>query len=101
MRAHLYFIGLTLALTTGLFGADNFLTPQEKAAGWVLLFDGKTLNGWEPSLPAGIPRGRCSEKEEGVRTAGRCAGARLQSTVVYRFPGASLHRARRFTLGGG
>jgi hypothetical protein len=25
---------------------DNTLTPAEEAAGWQLLFDGKTLNGW-------------------------------------------------------
>src|SRR5262249_30880757 len=25
------------------------LTPQEKAAGWVLLFDGKSLDGWTTS----------------------------------------------------
>ena len=29
--------------------ADNELTAQEKAAGWRLLFDGKTLNGWMTS----------------------------------------------------
>jgi Domain of Unknown Function (DUF1080) len=44
-------IGMMLALTAGLFGADNVLTPQEKAAGWVLLFDGKTLNGWDSAVP--------------------------------------------------
>ena len=26
--------------------ADNTMTPAEKEAGWVLLFDGKTMNGW-------------------------------------------------------
>src|SRR5579872_5518730 len=29
--------------------ADNELTPEEKAAGWILLFDGKTLDGWKRS----------------------------------------------------
>src|SRR6185312_12977676 len=32
--------------------AMNQLTPQEKAQGWQLLFDGKTLSGWHPSAPA-------------------------------------------------
>ena len=27
----------------------NVLTPEEKAAGWQLLFDGKSLNGWKAS----------------------------------------------------
>src|SRR3984893_17076555 len=30
-----------------LDAADNQLTAQEKAAGWRLLFDGKTYAGWE------------------------------------------------------
>jgi hypothetical protein len=29
----------------------NSLTPQEKAQGWQLLFDGKTLNGWHSQAP--------------------------------------------------
>jgi Domain of Unknown Function (DUF1080) len=40
---------LTLALVTSwsAFAADNHLTPQEKAQGWILLFDGKSLKGWD------------------------------------------------------
>lgn len=29
-----------------LFGADNQLTSEEQSTGWVLLFDGKTSDGW-------------------------------------------------------
>ena len=32
--------------------AINTLTPQERAQGWELLFDGKTLTGWHPQAPA-------------------------------------------------
>jgi hypothetical protein len=35
----------TLAATS-LWAADNELTPAEKKAGWILLFDGKTYDHW-------------------------------------------------------
>jgi hypothetical protein len=35
-----------LAFTLPLRAAENELTPAEKAAGWKLLFDGKTTRGW-------------------------------------------------------
>jgi len=41
-------ITLTL-LACSSFAVDNQLTDKEKADGWQLLFDGKTLNGWKTS----------------------------------------------------
>ena len=35
-----------LLSAAGVFGQQNQLTPDEKAAGWKLLFDGNTTNGW-------------------------------------------------------
>jgi 3-keto-disaccharide hydrolase len=32
--------------------ATNALTPAERAAGWTLLFDGRSLAGWQPSEQA-------------------------------------------------
>jgi hypothetical protein len=58
MKKYASSIGLTLIMTAGLFGAYNVLTPQEKAGGWVLLFDGKTLNGWDSAVPQAAGRGR-------------------------------------------
>lgn len=34
----------------------NQLTPAERAAGWRLLFDGRTLNGWRGLGYSGVPR---------------------------------------------
>jgi len=33
-------------MACAIFAADNELTPQEKNNGWLLLFDGRTTNGW-------------------------------------------------------
>jgi hypothetical protein len=40
---------LLCALSAGVAGSaePNQLTPQERAAGWRLLFDGKSTDGWE------------------------------------------------------
>lgn len=38
-------------------GEPNTLTDAERAAGWRLLFDGQTLNGWKPYRKVGLPTG--------------------------------------------
>lgn len=40
------FLALLLLTAASLPAADNVLTPGEKAAGFRLLFDGRTMNGW-------------------------------------------------------
>jgi hypothetical protein len=58
-------IGL-LAVASGLLGAplnvgtespDNVLTSLERKAGWILLFDGRNLDGWKTSngQPSQVP----------------------------------------------
>ena len=38
---------LLLVLALGVGAADNELTEQEKAQGWILMFDGKSTQGWK------------------------------------------------------
>jgi hypothetical protein len=46
LRALIVAFGLTLAASPLPAAEPNALTAAEKAAGWKLLFDGKSLNGW-------------------------------------------------------
>ncbi len=43
-----------LCAAGSLAAADNTLTAAEKSAGWQLLFDGKSLNGWKASENPGV-----------------------------------------------
>lgn len=45
MRSYPIFAAALLSLTAQA-QTPNTLTPAEKSAGWILLFDGKTMNGW-------------------------------------------------------
>jgi hypothetical protein len=58
MTIYANMIGLMMIASAWSYAADNVLTPQEKAKGWVLLFDGKTLNGWDSAVPPGAGAGR-------------------------------------------
>ena len=48
---------LALTIMVGQGPPAQSLTPEEKAAGWILLFDGKTLDGWKTSSekPSKVP----------------------------------------------
>ena len=72
---------------------ENVLTAQEKAQGWQLLFDGKTLNGWHSQAPA-PSRGASAPQPAQPPTPGQvgspkpCAGARGDAAAVVK-PGSS------------
>jgi hypothetical protein len=42
-------LAIFLILTPGARAGDNELTDKERQAGWILLFDGRTLDGWMTS----------------------------------------------------
>jgi hypothetical protein len=47
MKKSIYSLVFLLYSTTLIFSqTDNYLTSKEKKAGWVLLFDGVSTNGW-------------------------------------------------------
>lgn len=60
--------------SSAVYAQDNSLTPQEKASGWQLLFNGKDLSGW--SSPKGtaldtdwkVENGVLSLNETGTKT---------------------------------
>ncbi len=45
----------------------NELTKQEAADGWILLFDGKTFNGWRGIGIKGIPEGHWKIEDNSIR----------------------------------
>jgi alpha-3'-ketoglucosidase len=59
-----------LVAACSLSAADNELTPTEKADGWILLFDGKTLDDWMTSSekPSKTP------VEDGCINPHKCGG---------------------------
>jgi hypothetical protein len=45
-------IALLLFITALATAQPNTLTPKEKSSGWILLFDGKSLAGWNQEMAA-------------------------------------------------
>jgi hypothetical protein len=67
------------ASAAGGDGPENALTPEEKKAGWTLLFDGKGLDGWKTSngRPSKVP------VEEGSINPHGCGGYMMIPEKVY------------------
>ncbi|MGK9118133.1 3-keto-disaccharide hydrolase [Olivibacter sp. LS-1] len=73
IQVNLFFLLIFLALfglsNQGAYAQDNALTPQEKVAGWQLLFNGKDLTGWtstkgtSPNASWKVENGQLSLKE--------------------------------------
>ena len=61
---------LALFLVSSACAADNELTAKEKEEGWILLFDGRTLDGWMTSSekPSKTP------VEDGAINPHKCGG---------------------------
>jgi hypothetical protein len=75
MRSRMIGLSGLLAIVIGFpharaDGPENALTPEEKKDGWILLFDGKTLDGWKTSSgrPSKVP------VEEGSINPHGCGG---------------------------
>src|SRR5215467_10116169 len=74
-----YFFGAgLLALATATAGAQdkaNSLSPSESKRGWMLLFDGRTLNGWEArSTSSPATNGDWAVKDGAMVCPGTSAG---------------------------
>ena len=68
-------VAFTLTLAGGsLHAAENQLTAAEKSAGWQLLFDGKTLNGWRTYGAKTPPSAAWEVKDGTLRTVAKMTG---------------------------
>src|SRR4249919_1621735 len=69
--AYLFALAALMVPATGR-SQDNTLTDAEKKNGWVLLFDGKTTNGWRfyknlPNDSWEVVNGELHAKKDGVQ----------------------------------
>ncbi len=49
LRCVISVLVLVVPLVASAHAAENTLSPAEVAEGWILLFDGQTLFGWQPA----------------------------------------------------
>ena len=70
------------ATTDPQFGTPNTLTAEEQAAGWKLLFDGRTLQGWRGYGKPGAPVAGWEVADGAITRAG--SGGDIVTTDAYR-----------------
>jgi len=63
-------LAMAILAAGSVWAADHTLTPDQQGAGWILLFDGKTLDGWTTSsrMPSKVP------VEDGCINPHKCGG---------------------------
>lgn len=77
-------------LAAALFGspfsvaAPNTLTADERAAGWQLLFDGKSLDGWRAYRETGLPATGWEVKDGLLRVVPKASGKGSKELITAR-----------------
>jgi hypothetical protein len=76
---HVVVLALSLALQSAVAPAPapNTLTAAEKAAGWQLLFDGRSLDAWRGYRRETLPEAGWEIKDGALRTVAKVKGAEL------------------------
>ena len=70
-------VSLQLPSAAATNTAANTLTAAEKAAGWQLLFDGRTLDGWRGYRRDALPDSGWEVKDGTLRTVAKVKGGEL------------------------
>ena len=75
---------LTLSLqTAAATPAPNTLTAAETSAGWQLLFDGRSLDGWRGYRKSALPDAGWEIKDGNLRTVAKVKGADIITTKSF------------------
>jgi len=80
-----FFLWVCLAKAQTPSGTPNILTPAEKAAGWQLLFDGKSLIGWDARVTSGTAVGDWSVQNGAIVCPGLTPGWLATSSTFNNF----------------
>jgi hypothetical protein len=77
-------LSLALQAATATKPAPNTLTAAEAAAGWTLLFDGRTLEAWRGYRRETLPDAGWEIKDGTLRTVAKVKGAELVTRKTFK-----------------